>query len=201
MRRLLRNARNQANRWRERALWTVRKRRTKRRIEVPDPLPEAGADRDAVLVFTPYAGVGPLFVAACVLARTLQERGQRVLVARCYRLFERCPVMEMLQLPQAATDAAITDVCLRCADNSLSMAETYGLECIDMRQLMTAPLRETVRRAVENAPANLLDFQFEGQPFGKLSAVDLTLAWKISNLEAVSAPMRKAWLQYLASNV
>ncbi len=201
MRRVLRKLRNEINHWRERVSWKIRRGRTARRMQLPEPLPPQLSDRDAILIFMPYAGVGPLFAAACVVARTLRERGHRVLVTRCYQLFERCPVMDMRQLPYPPSAEDKQEACLQCADNSLSMAESYGLECVDLRRLITPEIRERVQQAMERAPERLLDFEFDAQPIGKLGAVDLALAWKVSNLDDVSPMIRNAWLQYIESSL
>jgi hypothetical protein len=60
---------------------------------------------------------------------------------------------------------------------------------------------ETVSQVLADAPENLLDFEFDGHEIGRLSAVDLVLAKKISSLENVSDSIRAAWLQYIAAGL
>ncbi|MGE3313614.1 MAG: hypothetical protein AB7O26_00775, partial [Planctomycetaceae bacterium] len=200
IRKKLSQARRQANLLRERIAWWRRRQRVEQRLIVPAPLPP-DTEQDTTLVWVPFAGVGPLFAPACVMARTLQERGHRVIVARCFRLFERCPVMDMHNIPYIDNEAAKSESCLKCADNSFRMLDAYGLETLDLRQIITPEMRENVRRTLEDAPANLLDLEFDGQPFGKLSAVDLVLARKIASLDSLPEELLQAWKQYIASTM
>ena len=43
------------------------------------PLPDSAGNGDVILFFSPEAGVRAHFAAQCVVARTLQELGHRVL--------------------------------------------------------------------------------------------------------------------------
>ncbi len=102
-------------------------------MEPVAPLVSRDMLRGTTLFFVPYAGVTPMFAQACVVARTLRERGHSVIFARCFRLFERCPVMDMHRLPYEATAEEKLETCLHCADNSLSMLAQYGLEAVDLQ--------------------------------------------------------------------
>src|ERR1700683_3888209 len=102
MRSLLRTARNRIQKIRNDLRWALRKRRVGAAIQSPAALPPREALRGAILFFVPYAGVTPMFSQACVVARTLREQGHRVVFARCFRLFDRCPVIDMHLLPYDA---------------------------------------------------------------------------------------------------
>jgi hypothetical protein len=168
-------------------------------MERPAPLPSPDRLRGKTLFFVPYAGVTPMFSQACVVARTLQERGHAVAFARCFRLFERCPVMDMRRLSYEATADQKLEACLHCADNSLSMLSEYGLEAVDLRPLATPEMAARIEQALANAPRDLLQFEFEGLRFGALSVMDLVLALKISDFSELAEGDRRVWLQYLRS--
>jgi hypothetical protein len=155
--------------------------------------------RGATLFFVPYAGVTPMFSQACVVARTLKERGHSVVFARCFRLFERCPVMDMHFVPYEAAAGEKLESCLRCGHNSLSMLSEYGLEAVDLRPLATPEMAARIERALAEAPRDLLQFEFEGLRFGALSVMDLVLALKVSDFSELLESDRRVWLQYLRS--
>ena len=103
---VLRAVRDRARRLKNSIAWSVRKRRVARQIAPVVDHPSKDRLNGATLFFVPYAGVTPMFAQACVVARTLKERGHRVVFARCWRLFERCPVIDMHLLPFDASEEA-----------------------------------------------------------------------------------------------
>ena len=105
-----------------------------------------------------------MLAQAALVGRTLAERGHRVVFARCYRLFERCPVMDMHQLPYEATSEQKLESCLRCADNSLSMLGEYGLPTVDLRSLVTSAMRQQIDRAIAGRAAGLNDIRVRRHP-------------------------------------
>lgn len=198
-RRVLRIARDQARQLQRQAAWSIHKRRVIRAIEPVPTSPAAVSLRGATFFFVPYAGVTPMFAQACVVGRTLKERGHRVLFARCYRIFERCPAMDNDRLSYEASADEKRESCLHCADNSLSMLAAYGLEAVDLRPFVTPVMAARVEGAVAETPPDLLQFQFAELPFGMLTAMDLVLARKVSDFRNVSQSDRSVWMQYLRS--
>ena len=176
-----------------------RRRTVAREMEgVPGP-PTADELAGTTLFFVPYAGVTPMLAQAAVVGRTLAERGHRVVFARCYRLFERCPVMDMHKLPYEATAEQKLESCLHCADNSLTMLGEYGLPTIDLRSLVTPSMRQRIEQALAQAPSDLRSFEFEGIAFGKLSLMDVVLGRKISDFAEMTDGDRDGWRDYLRS--
>jgi hypothetical protein len=199
MRRLLRAVRDRARRARKDVGWALRRRVVSREIERVPPLPSRETLAGATLFFVPYAGVTPMLAQAAVVGRTLAERGHRVVFARCYRLFERCPVMDMHGLSYEATAEQKLESCLKCADNSLSMLAEYDLPTVDLRSLVTPAMRQQIERALADAPADLAEFKFEGLLFGKLSLMDVVLGRKISDFAEMTESDRRGWRDYLRS--
>lgn len=153
------------------------------------------------LVFAPEAGVRPHFAAVCLVARTLQERGHRVLITRCFELLPRCPVMDMFAHPVDTSGLVKSGTCITCAHQSLAMTGAYGLSAVDLRTAATPEVRAKVRAAMDRLPADLQSFEHEGILFGKLSGHDVTLMRKVSTLESVSPEVRTIWERYLESCV
>lgn len=198
LRRLARNARDQARTTRRNVAWGLRKKRVARVMEPALPL-EPQRLAGTTLFFVPYAGVTPMFSQACVVARTLRERGHSVLFARCFRLFDRCPAMDNDRLSYQAGPDEKLECCLHCADNSLSMLSRYGLDAVDLRSLLTPEMTARIEGALAAAPRDLLQFEIDGLRFGALSVMDLVLALKISDFREISERERRVWLEYLRS--
>ena len=155
----------------------------------------------STLFFVPYAGVTPMLSEACVLGRTLAERGHAVFFARCFRLFDRCPVMDMHRLPYDAGPEQKLETCLKCADNSLSMLAEYGLDAIDLRGIVEPEMLRRIDDALPPASADLFNFEFDGQPFGRICLVDVVLSQKIAEFSGLSPQDRLAWRQYVRSSL
>src|SRR4051812_1849032 len=95
LRAILRPVRDKAREVRKDVVWKLRKSGVGQRAELLSNLPPKDALRGSTVFFVPYAGVTAMFAQASVIARTLKERGHRVYMARCFRVFDRCPVMDM----------------------------------------------------------------------------------------------------------
>jgi hypothetical protein len=199
MRRLLRAVRDRARRAKHDVGWVLRRRTVAREMERAPAPPSRETLAGATLFFVPYAGVTPMLAQAAVVGRTLAERGHRVAFARCFRLFERCPVMDMHGLAYEATPEQKLESCLRCADNSLSMLAEYGLPTVDLRSLVTPQMRQQIDRALTAAPQDLATFEFDGIPFGRISLMDVVLGRKISDFAEMTESDRRGWRDYLRS--
>jgi hypothetical protein len=172
-----------------------------RRIKKSSILPKKDCADGTVLFFSPEAGVTPIYVAQCVVARTLKEAGHRVLFSRCFEVFERCPVMDMYQLPYSGAAEIKAKTCLKCAGASIEMLDQYGLESFDLRKFLTRDVASKYQQALRDLPDDLRQFEYESIPFGKLAMLDLVLATKVSNFEKVSEEVRLAWLKYIKSSL
>lgn len=199
LRRIARTVRDRARKTKNDVAWQFRKRQVARAMEPVANRAPGEMFRGTTLFFVPYAGVTPMFAQACVVARTLKERGHSVVFARCFRLFERCPVMDMHRVPYEADADEKLESCLHCGDNSLSMLAAYGLEAVDLRPLATPEMTARIEAALAQAPRDLLQFEFEGLRFGALSVMDLVLALKVSDFSELLESDRRVWLQYLRS--
>jgi SAM-dependent methyltransferase len=200
--RIQRNVRSRREWLKNRLVWEVlEKRLVLRRLNDSLVLPQAPHDRGAILFFSPEAGVAPHFAAQCILARTLKALGHKVLFVRCFELFERCPVMDMYQLPYSLDRGIKTDTCLKCASNSFAMLDAYDLESIDLRSLLTDEVKTKFLRTLQTVPKDLSKFWYDSVPFGKLCINDLVLAMKISNFDKIDERTRLAWMKYIETSL
>src|SRR6202030_3765505 len=121
---------------------------------VPGPPPEptrvtleqraAFNGEKAIVFFAPEAGIVPHYMAHCVVAKTLQERGHRVLIVQCFDVYPRCVVMDGRGLPQNLTEEERLSTCRSCHASSTEMTGTYGLDVIDLRDLIDEDLQRSV---------------------------------------------------------
>lgn len=198
---ILVSPRRLAGRVKRRLLRKSPRREMSRRIKRSSILPEKKSPDGTILFFSPEAGVTPIYVAQCIVARTLKEAGHRVLFARCFEVFERCPVMDMYQLPYTGAAEIKAETCLKCASASFEMLDAYGLESFDLRKFLTRDVTSKYEQALLNLPDDLRKFEYESIPFGRLSMLDLVLATKVSNFEVVSDEIRLVWVKYIKSSL
>ncbi|HMH44422.1 MAG TPA: hypothetical protein VK557_13110 [Pyrinomonadaceae bacterium] len=156
---------------------------------------------ETILFFSPEAGFKTSSVMQCVLGRILKDKGHNVLVSRCYRLFERCPVMDMDSLPYNMSSRVRKNVCIDCAAMSFELFDDYELETLDLRTLLTPKLQSKYEQAVAQLPDDLLTFEFESIPFGKFSLLDLVLNTKVSDFNHLGKEYRSGWESYIKSSV
>jgi len=153
--------------------------------------------QDIILFFTPEARVVPHYVAQCVVARTMQERGYRVLMARCLGDFSRCPVMDMMAAPYDFGGPAKSNLCNECHQIANQILGYHGLPAVDLKGFITPEIWKRVAAVLSEAPSDLRRFEFDGIHFGKLLANDLVLATKCSNFENLEDRYRTAWARYI----
>ena len=127
MRWLLSNARGVAKRIKKAVVDPVRMRTVRAKLNVLPALPKTEGGKGHILFFTPEGSVTAHLSSQCILARTLADLGHSVLMVRCFGLYERCPVMDMKQLPYTNDAKAKEAACLECASNHFSMIDRYGL--------------------------------------------------------------------------
>jgi hypothetical protein len=157
--------------------------------------------RGAVLFFTPEAGVVPHLVAQCLLARTLVELGQQVLMVRCHGLFNRCPVMDMFDLPYQGADEDKRQACGRCLHASNVVLSEYGLPAIALKDFLTPAVTERLAAVKQEVATDPRRFTFDGIAFGELCTQDLALGTKVSDFSEVSGEHHLAFCQYIFNAV
>jgi hypothetical protein len=162
-------------------------------------MPASPASEGYVLFFTPEAGVVPHFTAQAVVARTLKDRGHKILMIRCQGALVRCPVMDMYLLPFEDAIANQKQTCGQCLHVAKLFQENWGLDFVNMSELLTPELVTEVVRVMDSAPADLRELNYDGIPFGKLCVIDLVHATKTSRFDSVTPEVRSAWKQYISA--
>lgn len=153
--------------------------------------------QNTIIFFTPEAGVLPFFATQSILARTMKERGHRVLMTRCSGFFSRCPVMDMNYLPYNASSEIKAPICAACSLAFSEMVIAYGLEFIELSDFISPETLHNISNIVANAPNDLRNFNFDGISFGNICAYDTILALKQYNLENIDDSFRQAWITYI----
>lgn len=177
-----------------------RKWQRKRLIERIPALPQPSAEK-SILFLAPEAGVAPHHANMGFLARTMQEQGHSVLMARCFNLFPRCPVMGAHQLGFEATQEERLKACRSCIGFSIDFANHFQTPALDLRSLDFDKAESICQNELANAPRDLSKFEYEGVAFGRLSTIDLVLATKKHLLHDVDDATRAKWLKLIHSSL
>jgi hypothetical protein len=155
-----------------------------------------------VLFFAPDAWVVPHFVSHLLVARTLKELGHRVLVVRCYRhLLPRCIAVEGAALPVSAPAADKARLCADCARHSLEMVDAYGLDIVDLEDIVDDGMRARLRGVMAALPEDLKAFSLGGVPVGQFANADLSRMLKINDPARGDAATREHVRQYIETAV
>jgi hypothetical protein len=159
----------------------------------------AGFSTHPIFVFfAPDAGLVAHFSKVCLIAKTLEALGHRVLIVGCFRSLPRCTVMDSWAQPVIGDDLRQT-ICEGCARTSLLYASQYGLPVIDLAELADPGAAAVEADAIPDS--SLLDFEHEGAPFGKISAGDLSRVFKVSEFRNLDRGTRKVMREYIATSL
>jgi hypothetical protein len=157
----------------------------------------APGDEKYVVFFAPEAGVVPHYIAHCVVAKTLEERGHRALIVRCLDVYPRCIVMEAETMPMQMTAEQRTDVCTMCRHYADRMTESYGLTVIDLPDLIDGEIRRKVEALTATLPEDLSTFEVEGVRLGKICGAEAAVTLKTTDFTGATPEVRPLLVQYL----
>ncbi len=90
---------------------------------------------------------------------------------------------------------------MSCAARSEADTDKYGLPTVDLRAYGAVDIDETIDGIMAQAPADLLDFEYDGFPFGRLCAFDLVVTKKCDSPEQLNRLHRETWMAYIHSAV
>ena len=177
---------------------------------VPGPPPQpvrvtleqlATSGEKAVVFFAPEAGVVPHYMAHCLVAKSLMERGHRVLVIRCFDVYPRCVVMDAAALAMEPTEQERLAVCASCRQSADSMAGAYGLDVFDLPDLIDEDARNTVDRLMAVLPEDLSSFEFEGARLGQFCGAMAAVTFKATDFTGADPAVRSLMLKYLRGSL
>jgi hypothetical protein len=159
-----------------------------------------GSDR-YVVFFAPEAGVIPHYIAHCVAAKTLEERGYRTIIVQCFDIYPRCVVMDgwSMQFDMSAEQRA--NVCLTCHQYSNDMAGAYGLNVINLRELVDDDVRRKVDTLTADLPEDLSTFEVEGIRIGKICGAEAAVTFKTTDFTGATPDVRRLLAQYLKGSL
>jgi hypothetical protein len=159
---------------------------------------EAALDPGPLTIFfAPEAGVPAHYMAHCVIAKTLQERGHRTLIVQCRGIYPRCVVMDGRGLPQDLSDEQRRSVCVGCNRASSEAAGSYGLEVIDLRDMLDPEAHHWVDTMMANLPADLSTFEIDGIGIGKICGAEAAVTFKVSDFTGADSTVRSLLIKYL----
>jgi len=159
----------------------------------------AQAGRRTVLFFAPEAAIDLYMRTHAALAHTLQAQGHNVLFVRCFDVFPRCPVKDMLLLRADATPAEHRAACLACHRSSSAFLRGHGFDFFDLRELVSAEALGRIEAALRTAPAAGFDLDYDGINVGALAFYDFAILQKHPRERAMDERDRAIWLAYVKS--
>jgi len=157
----------------------------------------AGDDRPAIVLFAPEAGVVAHFMAHCLVAKMLQERGHRVLVVRCQDVYQRCVVMDAMALPHDMTLEQRQSACAGCGQWTARAAYEYGVDMVELAELVDASVRDVVARQMRHLPEDLANFELDGVKFAQFCGAQAAVVFKVLDPFSRDPAVRALMLQYL----
>ncbi len=155
----------------------------------------------AVVFFAPEAGVVPHYMAHCLVAKTLKERGHRVLIVRCFDVYPRCVVMDAAALAMEPTEQERLAVCASCRQSANNMAGAYGLDVLDLPDLIDDEARNTVDRLMANLPEDISSFEFEGARLGQFCSAMAAVTFKVTDFTGADPAVRSLMVKYLRGSL
>jgi hypothetical protein len=178
--------------------WAISKYRFQKKLQtIESPADET---RDIILFFAPEAGVKPLFLRMCYVARTLKELGHEVRIARCFQLYRQCPVKISNRNGRPRKRSEL-EQCLQCADYSARVLKHFELQSIDLRYFKTEAINQRIDRESASLPENLFEYEYESIGFGKLSVSNITLRNKISDQKRMLVEYRDIWIDHIKEDL
>ena len=157
----------------------------------------APSDDRYILFFAPEAGVVPHYMAHCVVAKTLSERGHKTLIVRCFDIYPRCVTMDAWGLPHELTAEKREEVCCRCLQTANDMTTSYGLEVVDLRDIIDADIRGKVDDLTSNLPRDLSEFEIDGFRLGQICGAEAAVTFKTTDFSGQTPEVRRLLVWYL----
>jgi hypothetical protein len=159
-----------------------------------------GGDR-FVVFFAPEAGIVPHYMAHCVVAKTLEERGYRTLIIRCLDVYPRCVVMDGHTLPFDLSAEQRRNVCATCHSHSNDMAGAYNLNIINLQELVDEGVRRKVDALTADLPEDLSGFEIEGIRIGQICGAEAAVTFKTTDFTGATPDVRGLLIQYLRGSL
>ena len=161
-------------------------------------LPELDQDDEKFVVFlAPEAGIVPHYMAHCVVAKSLEERGHRTLIVQCFDVYPRCVVMDGHSLPLEPTAEQRREICAACQGHSTDMTAAYGLDVIQLAELVGDDGRRAVDFLMADLPDDLSTFEFEGSRLGQICGAEAAVALKTTDFTGATPEVRRLLIEYL----
>jgi len=157
--------------------------------------------QDLILCFIPEAGVFVHFAAVCMVAAVLRDKGYQSVFVQCRGSFPRCPVMDMHGLDYSSGIEQKQHICQDCLLKSSDVYYQMHLNTIFLDEYIRPAMLNLIQRAIQEAPRDLIDFEYDGVKFGKIGFVDLGLALKQTNVSVVQQEYYKPWLNYIITSM
>jgi hypothetical protein len=132
------------------------------------------------LIFAPFAIVEEHALLEHLMAESLVNSGQKVVVIRCGGVLNSwCVSFTYLSMKESSSQLHKSGVCTRCRSNCSQFGKVGSYETIELDEFVMKDDQsqwETIRSRLTTE--NWLEFEFDGIPFGRFWAYDTILERK-----------------------
>ncbi len=125
-------------------------------------------------------------ISQCILAKTLQSRGHRVLMIHCKGELSRCTIMDGVNLPHALQSKSRERLCMECRQSGLSHFKSYQLPYISLSELVSVDDLNALTKAMNKHDQPISTFEFDDIGFGMIGLGEIVRQHKLCTTENLS---------------
>ena len=140
-------------------------------------------NKNITLIIVPEAGVTEHFLAACYLAKTLEENGDNTRLFHCENSFSRCVVKNMHRTSAWSLEKEVKKICQNCNKQFYKHAYSFGLNYINVEDHIDSITKKELLEIHQKIKNSLWEFKHENIQFGKLCCYDVQLMHKVSDIK------------------
>jgi Capsule polysaccharide biosynthesis protein. len=139
--------------------------------------------------------VVPHFVSLCVLGSALRHLGHNILVAQCDGFLDRCVTFDAFDIAPGPSKQKRETVCGSCRSKHGASLNALGARTVQMSRHLDRETLTMVDAAVQSLPADLLSNNHPYQRLIKAAARDVTLVYKVVDLNALHPEQRLRFVE------
>lgn len=138
-----------------------------------------------LLVFAPHSAIWPHTYPEALVLDSLRQSGLEIHYVTCNRTFAKhCICMIAAQVPVTADAATRESICVKCVSNANLVKNHFSFKTTSLQNHLTDADRALAKNtAAQSTLKQLLEYELETVPVGKLALYELLLQHKKSNFD------------------
>jgi hypothetical protein len=148
---------------------------------------EEAQRRPITLFLVPEAGLKPYYAAHLIMARALQDSGEKALILSCSGLIPMCSVKFASGVKPTAVGNADNPVCAGCIATARDVRPQYGIPDITIESLIRPSDRSSIERTLAKYRDRLEDTVFDGISFGAAAYGEVLRAQRRQSIDEFTA--------------